>query len=622
MGNLLTKTDRKGQKITYSYDNLYRLSTKTYPDSTAVTYSYDALSRLTQAVDPSRTYSFAYDNLGRLTGTTTNYSFLTGRTLTESYRYDAASNRTSFTDPEGGVTNYAYDTLNRLTGLTDFNSNPFAFSYDALGRRTNLTRPNGVNSTNSYDNLSRLLSVLHQSGSSVLDGASYNYDAVGNRTAKTNRLAALPAGDKPTSNFTYDAVYQLTHVTQAPATTENYSYDGVGNRLSSLGAPYAYNISNEMTAAGNATFTYDANGNTTSKTDSSGSTAYTWVANGISSCPPPGDGDPPRRDFENRLTSVTLPNGHVQNYKYDPFGRRVFKDSPTKTRIFVYDGDNVSERLDGSGKVTVRFTQGLGTDEPLEVFGSGASSYYEADGLGSITSLTSASGSVANTYGYDSFGNQTASSGTVSNRFFYTGRENVAKTGLLYYRARYYDPTAGRFLSEDPIKFVAGINFYSYAFNNAPNRQDAYGLDANNWTYGEIRSWAVGPAPGFAPPQGLGDAKASIAAACALNGGGCADVNGATATDAADQAAWRNITQANGTDRSGGGNFMCVGTQGCWFVHKCYECSKGKKILVDRPAALKPSGTVNVGAHTLYFYNDSLQGWCNEKDKNCRCSRK
>jgi len=503
------------------------------------------------------------------------------------------------------VTNYSYDTLNRLTGLTDFNSGVFNFGYDALGRRTNLTRPNGVSTSYAYDSLSRLLSILHQS-SAFTGGANYAYDAAGNRTSKTEFVqAGGPNPAQVVSNYSYDPIYQLTQAVVNGTTAETYSYDAVGNRLSSLGAsPYSYNNSNELTAKPGVTFTYDNNGNMVTKAASSGTTTYAW-------------------DFENRLSSVTLPGtGGTVSFKYDPFGRRIEKVSSVGTTIFAYDGDNIVEELGSTGTSVARYTQGLGIDEPLAMYRGGAAYYYHTDGLGSIEALTDSKAHVAAGYLYDSFGNLTASTGKITNPFRYTARELDSETGLYYYRARYYDPSVGRFLSEDPIKFVAGINFYAYAFNNAPNRQDAYGLDANNWTYGEIRSWAVGPAPGFAPPQGLGDAKASIAAACALNGGGCADVNGATATDAADQAAWRNITQANGTDRSGGGNFMCVGTQGCWFVHKCYECSKGKKILVDRPAALKPSGTVNVGAHTLYFYNDSLQGWCNEKDKNCGCSRK
>jgi len=82
-----------------------------------VNYTYDNDSRLTQVTDPTGTYQFTFDNMGRLTNTTTSYAFLAGRNFTTSYGYDAASNRTGFTDPEGGATSYVYDTLNRLSTL-------------------------------------------------------------------------------------------------------------------------------------------------------------------------------------------------------------------------------------------------------------------------------------------------------------------------------------------------------------------------------------------------------------------------------------------------------------------------------------------------------------------------
>jgi RHS repeat-associated protein len=83
---------------------------------------------------------------------------------------------------------------------------------------------------------------------------------------------------------------------------------------------------------------------------------------------------------------------------------------------------------------------------------SSAASYYEQDGLGSVTSLSNAAGALAQTYAFDSFGKQTASSGSLTNPFQYAGRELDSETGLYYMRARYFDPQAGRFLSEDPIE--------------------------------------------------------------------------------------------------------------------------------------------------------------------------
>src|SRR5271156_4793980 len=106
----------------------------------------------------------------------------------------------------------------------------------------------------------------------------------------------------------------------------------------------------------------------------------------------------------------------------------------------------------------------------------GATSFYNPDALGSVTSLSNSAGSIANTYTYDSFGKLTASTGSLVNPFRYTARESDTETGLYYYRARYYDPTTGKFLSEDPIHFAGSINFYSYVSNNPVLRIDPSGL--------------------------------------------------------------------------------------------------------------------------------------------------
>ena len=83
MGNLTSKVDRKNQTILYVYDALNRLTHKGYPDATGVDYVYDLAGKIKQVTDPTGTYGFAYDNMGRLIGTTTQYSFLPGNTYIE-----------------------------------------------------------------------------------------------------------------------------------------------------------------------------------------------------------------------------------------------------------------------------------------------------------------------------------------------------------------------------------------------------------------------------------------------------------------------------------------------------------------------------------------------------------
>jgi RHS repeat-associated protein len=209
-------------------------------------------------------------------------------------------------------------------------------------------------------------------------------------------------------------------------------------------------------------YAYDANGNTATEVVSSATTTFAW-------------------DYENRLTSVTLPgSAGTVSFKYDPFGRRIYKSSSTATSIYAYDGDNLIEETNSSGTSVARYSQGLNIDEPLALLRSSTTSYYQADGLGSITSLSNGAGALAQTYTFDSFGKQTASSGSLTNPFQYTARESDPETGLYYYRARYYDPTLGRFLREDPIRFSAGVNFYEYVMSSPLNHSDPLGLCPNS----------------------------------------------------------------------------------------------------------------------------------------------
>ncbi len=277
-----------------------------------------------------------------------------------------------------------------------------------------------------------------------------------NRLSKADQLAGV------TSNFSYDPLYQLTGVTQGPTTTESYTYDAVGNRLSSLGmSPYQYNSSNELTSTPTATYTYDKNGELKTKVDSTGTTTYNWDTT-----------------YRNLLTSIVLPGtGGTVSFRYDPFGRRIQKSGPAGTTNYLYDGPNPLEEVDQNGNVLGRYAQGPGIDEPLSMVRAGTTSYYEADALGSVTSLSNSSGALANTYAYDSYGKQTGSTGTIVNPLQFTGREFDLETSIYEYRARYYDPNIGRFISEDPIGFAGGqADLYAYVYDSPTNMIDPIGL--------------------------------------------------------------------------------------------------------------------------------------------------
>jgi RHS repeat-associated protein len=170
-----------------------------------------------------------------------------------------------------------------------------------------------------------------------------------------------------------------------------------------------------------------------------------------------------------------LSNGsEVARFKYDPLGRRVERVAGTITTTWTYDGEDILREV--SGTSTLKYVHGLGIDEPLaQEDGTGAPIYLHADGLGSVVKTTNSAGAIVASRRYDAFGNLELGA---ANGFAFTGREWDADAGLAYYRARYYDPKVGRFLSEDPIGLDGGVNLYEYVLSNPARWIDPLGFGA------------------------------------------------------------------------------------------------------------------------------------------------
>jgi len=143
---------------------------------------------------------------------------------------------------------------------------------------------------------------------------------------------------------------------------------------------------------------------------------------------------------------------------------------------YVYDNEDIIAEYDGNNQLIASYTHGPGIDEPISMT-NGQTYYYHADALGSIIAITNSTGNVVQRYEYDSFGNiVSVLDPNFKQPYTYTAREYDEETGLYYYRARYYDAEVGRFISEDPIRFDGGINFFAYVGNNPVNQTDPEGL--------------------------------------------------------------------------------------------------------------------------------------------------
>ncbi len=442
-GNRTQRMDYNGAITNYSYDALNRLTTVSYSDSTSATYGYDVLSRLTTASNFAGTVTIAYDNRGRISSVTDVF----GQVV--SYAYDANSNRTQLSLNAATSATYQYDAINRLTQLTDSGSLNTTFVYDATNKMTTRTLPNGVVTTSQYDGLDRLTRLTHANGGNTLADFQYQFNAVSSITQLSDSVGA--------HNYTYDTRDRMTAATHSNQTNESYTLDDVGNRTAShQGSNYTYQTFNRLAVANDSSFIYDANGNLTSKTGPTGSWTYTW-------------------DYENRMKQASKSGGVTVTYNYDALGRRIQRNnSAGETTRFVYDGADVLRDLDGSGATIADYLNAPGIDTKLRQSISGTVYYFLADHLGTTRSLADASGNVTSSLAYDSFGNVT--SGSAPSRYTYTGREIDVDTGLMFYRARWYDSQQGRFISEDPIGLDGGINTYAYVGNDPLSFVDPSGL--------------------------------------------------------------------------------------------------------------------------------------------------
>jgi RHS repeat-associated protein len=458
IGDVLSMTDESGNEASFTFDAMGRLVSKTDPRGKTDTRTYDLNSNLITFVDRSgQTSTFGYDTLNRLTEERYQDRSTVSRSDTVSRSYDARGRPTSVVDSVGGVfgfayyadgrpassssqfgtTQYARDATGRVTSLEVAGQSAVAYAYDAAGnllsasqpqasatlaydarnRLTGITRPNGVSSQYGYDAMRDLLSLTHSGGQGVDLPLTYSYDAVNNRSAYTTNFAQPQA---------------------------------VANSL---------DPSNRLTASGATSYTYDDNGSMTSSTDSTGATTYTW-------------------DSRDRLASISAPGGQKTTFLYDFLGNLIQQADagPTLnlTQNFVLDDLTNAAVISRSNGDSVMVLAGRSVDQDLAVIhANGQVEYGLSDAINSTQATVDQSGKLVSSFSYEPFGKTTTSS---TYPFQFTGRVPVT-AGLYYYRARYYCPSAGRFISEDPLGLAGGDTLlYKYGRNNPVNRTDPSGL--------------------------------------------------------------------------------------------------------------------------------------------------
>ncbi|WP_091314074.1 RHS repeat-associated core domain-containing protein [Amycolatopsis tolypomycina] len=458
-GRALTVTDAAGRVTTMGYDAAGLLKSVSYSDGVTpgATYAYDPVGRRRTMTDGTGTSTWTYDTFGELTAQTQGSGAAVG------YGYDNAGNQTSITYP-GQATPVlrTFDDAGRLKTVTDWNGNQTVFGYDNDGKVRTTQYPDGDTVTDGYDDAEQQTSTSAVTGSATVLSATYGRDPMGQLSTQTVGTSSQPFGYTPReqlgsaggSTFAYDAADNPTTVGAA-----TQAFDAAGQLCwalagSTVTAPTCGTVPGGATAV-----THDNLG----ERKTFGSTTYSYNQAG-------------------RLTGTA-----GATYTYNGDGLRTTKTAGGVTATFVWDGGETPNVLSDGTNSYLYGPGGL----PIEQIGA-AANWFVHDQLGSTIGLLDGAGTVAGHASYTPYGVATTS-GSAHTPLLYTGQYTDAESGLIYLRARYYDPATALFLSVDPLVDTSGTA-YAYTGGNPVNRTDPtgelFGLD--NLIAGAVGAIAAG----------------------------------------------------------------------------------------------------------------------------------
>ena len=480
-GKLSQRIWARGIITDYTYDGWGNLTNTVYSDNTpTVSLFYDAMGRQTEAHDAAGVTTFLYDSFGSLTnetvigvagtntierfwdeyGRTAGYALSGTRQTTIGYDSATALIETMQVHESEG------STLNSPTPTQ--NSNCFVWSYlPGSDLKSSLAYPNGLSASWNYDAKGQLIQVCNTTPTNVISQYDYTYDDASRRVSCAKSGSAFVQDD--TQSYGYNEKSELTNAVAAVDAAYRYAYDfdAIGNRETSsergTHSVYTANSLNQYTAVDDFTPTYDDDGNQTLVKTATGIWHVTYNGENrpvLWECVSPNSSSP------NSSTPTLL------SMSYDRLGRRVMKNA----QGFVYDG--YLQIADSIGNVCVWDPTESVATRPLAWFRDHSVAYYTHDGNKNVSEVVAAKDMVTAHYEYTPFGESVAQSREIAfdNPWRFSSEYAEDVIGLVFYNFRHYEPTAGRWLSRDPMAERLSCNLYAILDNAVSLRNDFLGL--------------------------------------------------------------------------------------------------------------------------------------------------
>jgi RHS repeat-associated protein len=497
MGRLEEEIEAAGspleKKICYSYNSSGKISSKVMQGASSpikYTYNKDGNLHKIESQSPKKelqiSNSYSYDRKGNIISA----HALQGKSVERSYNVFNQVTKETVKDGEGTYSlEYAYDRKGRLKEVTLPDSTNLVYTYDAVfGRKVERSSGGDPFYTHTYDKYNEQGHLLKETLIGEVGSLKHAYDPNGRKIATKGHVFSEEysrdgmgrvwqiKNDNQKNYYQYNDLSQLISETNPK---KKYTYDSLDNCIQKNGEELIYNALNQLTLHSKTEFSYDPHGNLLRKVLDGEETHF-------------------ENNILSQLISIEKADQTKTTFSYDPFGRLLvkkhlnvkgkYKKTLSTTRYFYIGHQEIGTFLENGRFETLKVPGIQGNELSLTSIAIEVQCDRYApihDIAGNVVRLVDhRSTATVESYRYSAFGEETIYNShgkvekysVVGNPWRFAEKRVDEDTGLILFALRFYDPAAGRWISQDPAGFVDGPNLYAYIHNNPLSNLDRFGL--------------------------------------------------------------------------------------------------------------------------------------------------